>query len=143
MLKTPPMNYFVILAALLVTFVLTWALSAVSKRPVRGMWVFFVVVFLATWAGQLWITPFGPQYWGVNVFSLILVAVFFSLFIFTLVPLKKDGDRVNSAFFILGIFFWVMIVLLIAAIGAGYYYRSPEMVAGFYYNPPRMDPAAW
>lgn len=132
------MNYYTILAALLVTMVITWMLAAFSKRPLRGFWVFFIIVFLATWAGQLWITPFGPQYWGVNVFSLLLVAVFFSFFIFTLVPFKRPEQQ-DGAFFIMGIFFWVMIVLLIAAIAGGYYYRSPEMIAGFYYQPPRLD----
>src|SRR5687768_506262 len=61
-LQTAAMNYYVILASLLVTMVITWAISAFSRRPLRGLWLFFLVVFLATWAGQLWITPFGPQY---------------------------------------------------------------------------------
>jgi hypothetical protein len=136
--QTAAMNYYVILASLLVTMVITWAMSAFSRRPLRGLWLFFLVVFLATWAGQLWITPFGPQYWGVNVFSLILVSVFFSFFVFALVPFKKKDDVVQGAFFIMGIFFWIMIILLVAAIAAGYYYRSPEMIAGFYYQPPKM-----
>jgi hypothetical protein len=136
------MNYYTILAALLITILITWVLAAFSKRGLRGFWLFFVVVFLATWAGQLWITPFGPQYWGVNVFSLLLVAVFFSFFIFTLVPFRRPEQK-TEAFFIIGIFFWVMIVLLITSIIAGYYYRSPEMQAGFYYQPPRVDYALW
>jgi hypothetical protein len=132
------MNYYVILAALLVTMVLTWALSMFSKRPLRGLWLFFLIVFLATWAGQLWITPFGPAYWGVNIFSLILVSVFFSFFVFALVPFKQKNAE-EGAFFIMGAFFWVIIILLIAAIVAGYYYRSPEMLAGSYYQPPAIN----
>jgi hypothetical protein len=131
------MNYYVVFASLLVTMVITWALSMISRRPLRGLWLFFLVVFLATWAGQLWITPFGPQYWGVNVFSLVLVSTFFSFFVFALVPFKRKEDE-KAAVFILGIFFWIMIILLAAAIIAGYYYRSPEMIAGFYYQPPKI-----
>ncbi len=122
------MNYYVILAALLVTMVITWGLAALSKRPLRGFWLFFFVIFLATWAGQLWITPFGPIAWGVAWFPLILVAFFFSFFIFALVPFKKKEEEAAS-FFIMGIFFWVIILLLVAAIGAGYYYRAPGLIA--------------
>ncbi len=123
------MNYYIIFAALLVTMVITWALAALSKRPLKGLWLFFLIVFLATWAGQLWINPFGPTAWGIAWVPLVLVAVFFSSFVFALIPFKKREEG-SSTFLIMGVFFWIIVVLLIAAISAGYYYKTPGLIAG-------------
>ncbi|MCE3259056.1 MAG: hypothetical protein K0S12_697, partial [Bacteroidetes bacterium] len=62
-------NYYEIVAALLVALVITVFFSAVlrHKGPWGAVWLVFVTIFLASWAGYLWINPFGPMVLGVSV----------------------------------------------------------------------------
>jgi hypothetical protein len=120
-------NYIMIPAALLVTLVVTLLFSLFSKRPLSGLWLFFLLIFLATWTGQLWIPPFGPSAWGVSWVPLIVVAVFFTLLVVALttdpVLRRPAGDDVpeQSVFLALGVFLWVVLIIFIIAIITGYY----------------------
>jgi len=122
-------SYSIIPGALIITLVIMFLVSLLSRRPVRGLWLFFLIVFLATWAGQLWVTPFGPMYWGIAWIPLLVVSVFFWLLILALLPPLtepkagevKTGD---SGWTALGVFFWIMLLLLILSIAIGYY-RTP------------------
>src|SRR5438094_852838 len=76
----------IIPAALIVTFFVLLIFSSLSKRPMGGLWIFFFIIFLATWSGQLWITPFGPVTWGIAWLPLFIVSLFFSFLIFALLP---------------------------------------------------------
>jgi hypothetical protein len=119
------MNYSIIPAAFLVTLFIILLFSLFSKRPVRGLWIFILIIFLATWTGQLWIAPFGPVGWGISWVPLFLVALFFSFFIFALlppvVPTKEETKAEEGAAIAFGSFFWIMFILLILSIIAGYY----------------------
>lgn len=48
--------------ALIVAVLLTLAFAAVSgtRRPRGGTLTFLLVILLASWAGGIWISPFGP-----------------------------------------------------------------------------------
>jgi hypothetical protein len=92
----------------------------------RGLWVFFLIIFLATWSGQLWITPFGPVGWGIAWVPLFIVALFFSFLIFALIPpvpitKKEAANDEKDAAIAIGMFFWIIFLFLIAAIIVGYY----------------------
>jgi hypothetical protein len=121
------MNYYIIPAALLVTFLILLIFSAFSKRPMAGLWIFFLIIFLATWTGQLWITPFGPVVWGIAWIPLFIVALFFSFLIFALLPpvavvtKAEENKEEERAAIVFGTFFWIMLILLIIAIIVGHY----------------------
>ena len=55
-----------LLFALVVALVLTAIFAAVFRTtgPWNVWWIFALVVFLAAWAGGLWL-PFGPPLFGV------------------------------------------------------------------------------
>lgn len=122
------MYYYVIPGAFIFTFLLTLIISAVSRRPLRGLWIFFLIVFLATWAGPLWIRPFGPVFGGVAWMPMLIVSVFFWLLILSIIPQVPDAKSTemnktdeNASTMVLGVFFWIMIMLLIISIAVGYY----------------------
>jgi hypothetical protein len=118
------MTLYSVIAALIITLIITLIFSVFSKRPLGGLVLFFLVIFLATWTGQIWITPFGPIVWGIAWFPLIIVALFFSFLIFSLappVPTSAENSSEEPAFITLGLFFWLTLILLLVAIIIGYY----------------------
>ncbi len=125
------MNYGIIPAALLVSFFLILLFSLSSRRPLSGLWIVVLLIFLATLGGQLWIRPFGPVYWGISWIPLIIVPLFFFFLIFALLPplsAKRDEGKVEEgALIAMGTFFWIIMILLIVAVVAGYY-RSAMVV---------------
>jgi hypothetical protein len=126
------MNYYIVPAALIVALVITLAFSVLFKKPLGGLWIFFFLLFLLTWAGQLWITPFGPVSHGIGWASLLLVPLFFGLLMFTMVPpvpLKKPDaltteNKEEEPLIAMGVFFWIVIFFLILSVIFGYYTKS-------------------
>ncbi len=123
------MNYSIIPAAFLITLFIVLIFSMFSRRPMRGLWVFFLIIFLATWTGQLWIAPFGPVGWGIAWIPLFIVSLFFSFLIFALIPpipisKKEEVNDEKGAAIAIGVFFWIIFIFLIVSIVVGYY-RSP------------------
>ena len=91
--------------------------------------LFFVIVFLAAWAGGKWLTPFGPSIWGVEWMPFLLVGLVVALLLAAFTPVRrtrfkreamiqKKEERVFTIAF--GVFFWILIVVLIMAVIAGY-----------------------
>jgi hypothetical protein len=99
-----------------------------------SLMISFTILFLATWAGGLWIGPFGPTFWGVAWLSFLLAGLFVILTIGALTPRprkspsppdlrrgKEPGgptERVDPVSF--GAFFWALMVGLTVAIIAAY-----------------------
>src|ERR1044071_9349843 len=122
-------HYYIIPAALVITLILTLLFSAFSKRPLSGLWLFFLLIFLATWSGQLWIRPFGPVFWGISWIPLFIIAIFFYVLIVALLP-PAPAPKVSSSdvkaeeeapFIALGIFLWILLIILAISIVLGYY----------------------
>ncbi len=101
----------------------------------RGLWpgylLFFLIVFLFTWAGGVWVTPFGPKFAGVQWLPFLIVALIIAFLIAAAIPpsysrprtsesedLRRARTREVSRF--LGIFFWILVVILLAALIARY-----------------------
>ncbi len=123
------MNYYIIPSAFLVSLLLTFIFMALSgSGPWRAILIFFFIIFLVSWAEQLWVTPFGPTILGISFLPLVFVAVIFSFLIIAFSPPKKKPVDKNSAdqaeagsVFVIGMFFWFLIVILITSIVIGYY----------------------
>ena len=55
-----------------VSFLLAVILTGLYMLATRGaglrtglIWL-FLIIFLATWAGGIWLKPFGPTLWGIH-----------------------------------------------------------------------------
>jgi hypothetical protein len=89
----------------------------------------FVVIFLATWAGGVWLAPIGPVIWGLNILSFVISGVLIALLITAVAPgrlprtraeaLRKEDSR-RQAVRTAGVFFWILIASLVAGILARY-----------------------
>jgi hypothetical protein len=121
-----------LLFVLVITVLLTvlFGLLFRGMRMGLGLYLFFLVLFLATWAGGLWITPFGPTLFEVSWLPFLLVGLFFTLLLIVLVPpartpqtfeeARVQASAETEAVIIIDIFFWVLMIGLLIAIAAAY-----------------------
>jgi hypothetical protein len=131
------MNYYIIPAAFLTAIILSviFAVVAADRRSGRSILLFFLLIFLVGWAGQLWILPFGPRPWGVSLLPLFFVVLIFSLLIAAMTPAyPSQKDKTNSAdasmvFF--GVFFWFLVTVLVTVIVIGHYHITPTWVGPY------------
>ncbi len=121
-----------LIAALIFTFIFSGFFRGRGPGPLGGLFLFFIIIFLTTWSGQLWINPISPQYFGVDWILLIFTAIVFSLLMIALsAPLAappKSSDPATpekEAGVAIGVFFWVLLILLVIAIIGGHFHKSP------------------
>jgi hypothetical protein len=128
-------SYNIIIAALAVAFILTILFSVLlkNKGPWGGLWVVFIIIFLASWAANLWIHPIGPQIAGVSFVPLVIVGIIITVILAAVTrpatrnkPAKVEAEQqeppkeaVNAV--TAGVFYWVLLVILIFTIIGGYY----------------------
>ncbi|MEJ2683839.1 MAG: hypothetical protein P8Z71_05535 [Candidatus Sulfobium sp.] len=107
---------------LVITLVLT-AVFAVGFRRQRTwpvVLVFFVILFLATWAVGAWIRPPAGMSW----LPYLVVGLLFALLLTALIPLSravrndrsKEAEEKTVAIVVFDLFFWILVIGLIAAI---------------------------
>lgn len=129
------MGNYIIVAAIGMALLMTLVFSGtfMNRGGGAGIVIFFLLVFMASWASQLWIRPMGPITSGIAWVPLIFTgsAVAFLLAWTgqatkgTVSPAPKEDDRETRNFFeALGFIFWVLVVIFLAAIVLGYYYPS-------------------
>ncbi len=103
--------------------ILTIALRfRVTHRPV---WALFAVLFLATWAGGIWMAPFGPSIGRVYWLPFTLIAILVAILIAAVLPprVKTHAEAVAREAEIeagLGVFFWVLVIALAIGITLKY-----------------------
>lgn len=120
-----------LLFVLLIVLPLTALFAAVFRRsPLAIVLWYFVLLFLATWAGGVWVTRFGPVLWGVSWVSFLAVGLFFALLLSALVPpappprsraeaVRRERTE-RSVFEVFNFLFWLLVLFLIVAIVAWY-----------------------
>lgn len=103
-----------------------------TKGPWNNLALFFIVIFLSTWAGGIWLYPFGPYLWGITWLPFLLAALFVSVLLIAVSPpseettvelvnqkkRKAKEKMINKS---VSVFFVILIVVLIAAIISRYY----------------------
>lgn len=130
-----------LLLSLVIAILLTLVFAGVSRRRAWRLFaVFFLLIFLAAWAGQLWLRPAGPAIYGVFWVPSLVVGVLLALLLVMLfpVPAPTEGSRSSetvafveesreqdeakraSALAVYRGAFWILSVLLLCAILAGY-----------------------
>lgn len=103
-----------------------------TRGPWSNVTLFFLVIFLATWAGGVWLVPFGPALWGTPFLPFLLVGLVLALLLAAAAPSEKDESTVElqdpkeireeraTAARALSLFFWVLIGTLLMIIVARY-----------------------
>ncbi|MFW6324805.1 MAG: hypothetical protein ACOC0U_07055 [Desulfovibrionales bacterium] len=126
--------FFHLLLALAVAvgFSVFLVLAFGKDKAWEGFLVFFVIIFLMTWAGGLWVRPFGPAmgevYWLPFIASGLLVALILGAIHYARttrsqsITEEEKGKKVHHAeqAVEIGTWFWVLIIILLAAIFIGY-----------------------
>ena len=118
-----------LVAALIVSSVFAFGFRRRGLWP--RFWLLFLVIFLFTWAGGIWIHPIGPTIKGVFWIPFLIIALLIALFLAAAIPpsyipsrtsesrdLKEARRSEVNAF--LGVFFWILTMILIAAIVVRY-----------------------
>jgi len=128
--------FFEFFFAILIAILLTAVFAAGFRRQNWGaaLVFFFLILFLATWAGGMWVVPFGPIAWGVPWVTYLFVGIVIALLLTALIPpverptypgrepgISEPSQRDNTAVIGLDIFMIVLMLALIIAIVAAYY----------------------
>jgi hypothetical protein len=91
------------------------------RGPWASLWTFFVILFLATWAGGLWITPFGPLIFGIYWMPFLLIGLLVALLLAAAEPVcpprttKEAVEQAKEEIAVertINAFFWVLAVML-------------------------------
>lgn len=120
------------LFALIIASVLAAIFGVGFRRHRWGMdlWLFFLLLFLFTWVGGVWVTPFGPAIWGVPLFSFLLAGLLFVLLLAALIPSPRETRRPVGMETLeeerqpaigINVFFWILLIGLITAIIVAYF----------------------
>lgn len=126
------MNIVGIIGALLLALVLTAVFSGSYRHrgPMNGLAIFFLIIFLAAWSGQLWIPPVGPNAFGVAwlpftsvafLIAILLVAAASSTGRNAPAPTEKVTPEEAAPILAIGLFFWLLLLFLLASIILGYF----------------------
>lgn len=121
----------VLILALLFSLVLVGLLGwrrVAGEPPWPAAVMMFLILFLALWLTELWVRPVGPQLVGVYWVPVIVVGLVVVLIAATLIPPRRGRPVIElgspapetATSFAFGVFFWLLLILLIASIVAGY-----------------------
>jgi hypothetical protein len=136
-----------LMTAFLIALFLSLVFIPLSRRrhgggAWTGILLFFFLVFLFAWAGGVWITPFGPTFWGVYWLPFLFIGIIVALLLAAMIPpyrgperpefparrLKpaegelveeertQEIDTVESITMAFGFFFWMLVLFLLIAI---------------------------
>lgn len=127
------MNFFNVIAALIIALFFTLLFSFVFKNrgPWGSFWSFFLVLFLIVLAGSVYIEPFGPYVKEVAWVPLVFIGLFIAILLGATTPQKSKqqeddlADKVVNepleAVPVIGVFFWILILAMLAAIIVKYF----------------------
>jgi hypothetical protein len=124
-----------IMMALIVAIILSaiFALSTWRGNKKSGFIWLFLIIFIATWAGGIWLRPFGPKLWGLHWLSFLLIGFLVALFLSLKTPsnhpprgrretldmlerIKQEKEIQKMTYVTINLFFWVLLAALVAAI---------------------------
>ena len=127
---------FALGVAILFTVIFTMGLKRPGPWPV--WWAFFLIIFLAAWAGSLWITPAGPVVVGVYWLPVIMVSFIIAVLLAAVTPPDTRRSKVKTiseaeqeeavAEKVLDVFFWILLGALALIIIIGYFMPAEEVV---------------
>jgi hypothetical protein len=125
-------SVFALLIALLLSAILITVVDRRGPGPWSGFLFFFMLLYLAVWAGGVWITPAGPTILGVGWLTYLVLGLVVMLLLAAVTPGRKrlsaparaepdqDVESVESREIVFSIFFWILVVVLLATIVSRY-----------------------
>lgn len=126
------MVFLDLIFALVIALVLTGIFAAGFRghKTASVLVGFFILVFLITWAGGIWLSPIGYPAYGVNWIAFVVVGLIIALLITALLPParpprtrreaieQRREEEATLAMF--DVFFWILIIGLALTIIAAY-----------------------
>jgi type VI protein secretion system component VasK len=120
-----PSFFFVLLIAMVLTLIFAMGLG--RHRSGTVLLMFFIILFLATWAGGLWIHPVGPPTWGVPWLSFLIVGFILAIMLAALIPPaprnrpvagegRPESEEEKKEMVAFNAFVWILLVALVVAI---------------------------
>lgn len=128
------MIFLELLVALVVSSLLSALFVLATRRESRwtGLFWIFLIIFPATWAGGIWVRPFGPPLWGVHWLRFLFAGLISALFLAVSVPrvpprgghetlkmserIKQEKKLEQITYSTLSLSFWILLAALIALI---------------------------
>jgi len=122
------------IAAFLVAIIVSALYVLFTKRRGRrtGIIWLFLIVFLATWSGGVWLKPIGPALWGIHWLSFLFVGIVVGLIMAvfsyqkppmgrqeTLAMLERMEEREmlrEATYITLSLFVWILLIALVVAV---------------------------
>jgi uncharacterized membrane protein len=126
------------IAAFVVALIVSALFVLFTRRRGRrtGFVWLFLIVFLATWSGGVWIEPIGPSLWGIYWISFFLVGIVVALIMVvfsyqkppmgrheTLAMLERmeERERLREATYVtLSLFVWLLLIAFVVALALRY-----------------------
>jgi hypothetical protein len=107
-----------------------FALGSRKRAAWRTLSLTFAIIFLASWAGGAWMSPFGPPLWGVTWLPFVAVGLLIALLLAAAAPPrgrrttvelvgpeeKKRQREEETLFTAAGIFLWIFLAAVLVAI---------------------------
>ena len=128
------MIFLELLVALVVSSLLSALFVLATRKESRwtGLFWIFLIIFPATWAGGIWVRPFGPPLWGIHWLKFLFAGLISALFLAVSVPRMpprgrhetlKMLERINQekkleqiTYSTVSLSFWILLAALIAVI---------------------------
>ncbi|MFW6219128.1 MAG: hypothetical protein ACOC3S_03320 [Bacteroidota bacterium] len=121
-----------IIIAFLISVLLTVIFRFGFKRkgPWGNIWTFFLVIFLAVWASELWILPSGPEWKDYRYISLLVIGLLFGFLLVAAerVPSREENEenkdkpeelKESKKIGKTGAYFWMLLIILLGIILVG------------------------
>lgn len=133
--------YALIIAAAFLAMLLTGVFAMIGSRgPWGSLWTIFLVLFLSVWLAGVHLGTIGPVYSGVAWMPLVVAGVLVGVCLMVVAPARtarrREGDQKLQQWIIgdgngpskgsalpgttAGKFFWILVMLLVAVIIAGF-----------------------
>ena len=118
----------------IIAVVLTGLYMFLTRKAGRrtGLIWLFLFIFLGTWAGGIWLKPFGPTLWGIHWLAFLLVGLFMVLLLIIALPrrgprgrhetldmldrIEREKELEEVTYITLSIFFWILLAVLVIVI---------------------------
>ena len=118
-----------ILAAFIIALLFSLLFSSGYRKggSLVPLGIFFLILFMATLVGHHWIVPFGPILWGVAWLPLIFIGIIAALLFVAPSPRTKiravdaKTEEADSAVTGISVFIWILFIVFLIALIAGYY----------------------
>jgi hypothetical protein len=129
---------FALLLGAVLALIVLLGLRREGPGPLSGFLFFFILFFGVLWAASLWLTPVGPQLWGISVLPYVVIALLLLLFVAAITPAprrppprtpteaeieeREEAREVAETVLTFSVFFWILLGILAVVIVARYFW---------------------